>query len=187
MTRFKTLLAAALLGAACTAVLAAPATAERIDGGPIHEEFSETVDDFCDQEGLTIQVDTVVNGRFRVIERGSGDPYFSEVIRVSQVFTNPETGAFVTARENTISKDLSIERDGDILTIVVLATGNATLFDADGTAIARNPGQVRFEFVIDDNGTPDDFSDDEELSFEVIKPSTGRSDDFCEAVVGAIG
>jgi hypothetical protein len=98
-----------------------------------------------------------------------------------------DTDEFVTARENTLSKDLTIDRDGNLLTITVLATGNATLRDSDGTAIARNPGQTRFRFVIDDNGTPTNFEDDEEISFEIVKPSTGRSDDFCEAIVGALG
>jgi hypothetical protein len=37
--------------------------------------------------------------------------------------------------------------------------------------------------VFDLNGTPDFFDDDIELSSTLIKGSTGRSDDFCEAMV----
>ena len=40
--------------------------------------------------------------------------------------------------------------------------------------------------MIDDNGTPSNPDDDVELSFEQIKGSTGRTDDFCTAVVAAI-
>ena len=69
----------------------------------------------------------------------------------------------------------------------MLATGNFTVFGENGKAIARNPGQVRFQVVIDHNGTADDPDDDVELGFEQIKESTGRSDDFCTAVVAAIG
>lgn len=75
----------------------------------------------------------------------------------------------------------------DTLTIQFLQTGPSTLYGPDGKAIARNPGQVRFEVVVDHGGTPTDPSDDVELSFEQIKGSTGRSDDYCAAVVDAIG
>lgn len=53
----------------------------------------------------------------------------------------------------------------------------------NGKAIARDPGQVRFRFVIDDNGTPSNPDDDFEVSSELIKGSTGRSDDYCDAIV----
>jgi hypothetical protein len=50
----------------------------------------------------------------------------------------------------------------------------------------RNPGQVRFEVVVDHGGTPSDPADDTEISFEVVKESTGRTDDFCEVTVPAL-
>ena len=127
----------------------------------------------------------VVDGRFRVNTRG-GLAFVAERVNVSQVFTNPETGLSVRTTERTLNKDLRISRNGDLLTIVVLATGNSTVYGPDGMAIARNPGQVRFRVVIDDGGTPTDLEDDVELSSELIKGSTGRSDDFCAAVVPAI-
>ena len=84
-------------------------------------------------------------------------------------------------------KDLHVTDNGDgTLTILVLATGNYTLYGEDGRAIARNPGQVRFELLIDHGGTPDDPSDDLELDFKIVKESTGRSDDACEAAVPAL-
>jgi hypothetical protein len=53
-----------------------------------------------------------------------------------------------------------------------------------GKAIARNPGQERFEIRVDHGGTPTDPSDDAFLEFlGVVKESTGRTDDFCEAAV----
>ena len=67
-------------------------------------------------------------------------------------------------------------RDGDGR--IILATGNAVLYDESGKAIARNPGQTRFVIVFDANGT--------ELSREIVKSSTGRSDDFCDAAVPAL-
>jgi hypothetical protein len=72
------------------------------------------------------------------------------------------------------------------LTILILTTGNAVLSTPDGKAIGRNPGQTRFELVVDHGGTPSDPSDDTELSFEVVKESTGRTDDFCGVMVPAL-
>ncbi|MBA3718709.1 MAG: hypothetical protein H0W95_00215 [Nocardioidaceae bacterium] len=73
-------------------------------------------------------------------------------------------------------------------TILVLATGNSLLYGSTGKAVARNPGQVRFEILVDNGGTPQDPFDDEFLEFlGVVKESTGRSDDYCAATVEAIG
>jgi hypothetical protein len=87
-----------------------------------------------------------------------------------------------------VSKDLKVVDNGDrTLTITVLATGNFTVYGEDGKAIARNPGQTRFQFIVDHAGTPTDPSDDVLLEdLGTIKGSTGRSDDFCTAVVAAL-
>jgi hypothetical protein len=65
-------------------------------------------------------------------------------------------------------------------------SGNATVYGENAKAIARNPGQTRLELVVDHGGTPNDPSDDEELALRVVRDSTGRSDDFCGAVVPAL-
>jgi hypothetical protein len=85
-------------------------------------------------------------------------------------------------------KDLRVTDNGDgTLTVLVVATGNAVVYREDGKAIARNPGQTRFEILVDHGGTPTDPSDDEFLAFlGIVKESTGRTDDFCAAVVPAL-
>jgi hypothetical protein len=188
MRRVQALSFAALLGVVLPTVLAAaPASAKPIEREEFHEEFTEVIENFCDVPGLTVIQEGVVDGRFRVNTHGQEQlPYFANNVDFTATLTNPATGLSVRQVERSIFKDLSVDRDGDILTIVALATGNATVYGPDGKAIARNPGQVRFRIVIDTNGTLFDPSDDEELSFEQIKGSTGRSDDFCEAVVPAI-
>lgn len=192
MTRSTTCLIALPLTALATTLAAVssagPAGAEVLDSGTFDAAFTETVDDFCDVDGLTVEIDTAVRGRFRLVARGPGsEPYFAQKLKVDERITNVATGEYVTSRDNVLNKDLRVERDGDLVTITVLATGNSTLYDSDGRAIARNPGQTRFEIVIDDNGTPTDPEDDVEVSFEIVKGSTGRSDDFCAAIVDAIG
>jgi hypothetical protein len=98
-----------------------------------------------------------------------------------------DNGNFVVSTVNLIDKDLRVTDNGDgTLTILILSTGNAVIYNSDGKAIGRNPGQVRFELVVDHGGTPTDPSDDTEISFELVKESTGRTDDFCEVVVPAL-
>ena len=94
----------------------------------------------------------------------------------------------VTVITNAIEKDKRVTDNGDgTLTILVLGTGNAVIYGEDGKAIARNPGQIRYEILIDDGGTPTDPSDDEFLAdLGLVKDSTGGNDDFCEAVVPAL-
>ncbi len=94
---------------------------------------------------------------------------------------------FVVSTVNLIDKDLRVTDNGDgTLTILILSTGNAVIYNSNGKAIGRNPGQVRFELLVDHGGTPSDPSDDTEISFEQVKGSTGRTDDFCEVVVPAL-
>ena len=161
------------------------AAAKPLERGEFHEEFSEEVENFCDVPGLTVQVDTVVDGTFRVDTHGrDGLVYFAEHLRVAGTFTNVANGNVATSVDKVLNKDLKVIDNGDgTLTVTLLATGNATLYDASGKAIGRNPGQVRFEFLIDHAETPGDPSDDVILSEDLIKGSTGRSDDFCTVLV----
>jgi hypothetical protein len=152
-----------------------------------HDEFSFTDDNFCDT-GVTIEGDVVVNGRGMIRARGQEALiYFSEHIIVEVTFTNPDTGATMTTVEQSLSKDLHVIDNGNgTLTVVVLATGNYTMYGADGKAIGRNPGQFRFELLVDHGGTPNDPEDDTELDFQVLKESTGRTDDFCAVAIPAL-
>ncbi|MGH3716693.1 MAG: hypothetical protein ACRDT4_25030 [Micromonosporaceae bacterium] len=73
------------------------------------------------------------------------------------------------------------------LTILVLVTGNEVLYRMDGKAIARNPGQVRFELLIGHNGTPADLFDDK--IWRSWASSGNRRDGattFCAASVAAL-
>ena len=83
---------------------------------------------------------------------------------------------------------MRVTDNGDgTLTILILATGNAVLYGENHKAIARNPGQIRFEILVDHGGTPTDPTDDEFLAdLGEVKGSTGRSDDICEAALPAL-
>jgi hypothetical protein len=179
---------AAVLTAATVAVaMAAPAAAAPLEQGTFHDAFSFIEPDFCGA-GIEVRFDVVVDGRFLVTRRGRDSlVYFMEHIHRTDTVTNLANGRTITDDERTVSKDVHVTDNGDgTLTILVLATGNFTLYGEDGRAIARNPGQIRFELLIDHNGTPGDPSDDTELAFTPVKESTGRSDDACEAAVPAL-
>jgi len=180
--------AATLLTAATVAVaFAAPAAAAPLDHGTFHDEFNVVVEDFCGA-GIDVQFDGVVDGRFLVNRHGrDGLVYFMEHIDQTNTLTNLANGKTATAVIRELHKDLHVTDNGDgTLTVLELLTGNFTLYDGDGKPIARNPGQVRIEHLIDDAGTPNDPSDDLGLADTLVKGSTGRNDDFCEAAVPAL-
>jgi hypothetical protein len=169
-----------------TVAASATAVAKPLDRGEFHNEFSGVAEDFCGVEGLNVAFLSVVDGRFRANTHGpDGLVYFDEHLDVTN--TLRANGNTVVEHNRLINKDLHVTDNGDgTLTVTLLATGNSTISDASGKAIGRNPGQVRIEFVVDHNGTPDFPPDDILLSETVVKGSTGRSDDFCEVVVPAL-
>lgn len=179
---------AVVTAAAVFAALAAPVAAAPIELGTFHDEFSGVAEDFCDEAGLDVRFDVVVDGKFMGMPRGrDGLIYFAQHVLVAQTFTNLANSRQVSSREITVSKDLHVTDNGDgTLTVVALFTGNFTVYGTNGKAIARNPGQIRIEFIVDHGGTPDFPPDDILLSETLIKESTGRNDDFCAAVVGAL-
>ena len=130
----------------------------------------------------------VVDGRTTIRPRGrDGLIYFANRLRITETYTNVDNGNFIVSTVNLIDKDLRVTNNGDgTLTILILSTGNAVVYNSNRKAIGRNPGRVRFELVVDHGGTPSDPSDDTELSFELVKDSTGRTDDFCEVAVPAL-
>jgi hypothetical protein len=178
---------AAGLAAAVSMTLAGGASAKPIEHTTFHEEFTETIEDFCDVPGLTVQHDNTEDVRLLVNPHGpEGLIYFQFNVKFAGVYTNLANGNTVTEVGNGVDKDLRVTDNGDgTLTILALSTGNVAAFGPDGKALARNPGQVRFEFMVDHAGTPTDPSDDVfvEGSGSMVKGSTGRTDDFCAAVV----
>jgi hypothetical protein len=174
------------LGATAAVTLAAAASAGQIFRETFHEEEIEVINNYCGVPGLTVESAVVRDGRVHVVPHGrDGLPYGGLHIKETEVVTNLANGNSVTFFSTFIEKDLRVTNNGDgTLTILILATGNTVLYGEDGKAIARNPGQQRIEILLDHGGTPTDPSDDEFLEFlGVVKESTGRSDDFCEAAV----
>lgn len=189
MTRTRTRAVTVLSAAGLALALAAsPAGAQRVEGGAYHDEFTDVFTNFCGVSGLTVDFTAVVDGHYSANARGPGGTvYFVDhQSPITQTYTNRATGLTATDVQRIVVKDLKITRVGTVVTIIQLATGAGVTYGPDGSVIARNPGQSRFRIVFDDNGTPADDSDDTEISFDRVKGSTGRTDDFCAAVVPAI-
>ena len=186
-----------LLGAMGMAVLAAGLTAPAAVAQPIeqvrfHEITSEVVEDFCGD--LTVRIDTDVRGTFLLNPHGpDGLAYGSERVHGTQVITNLANDKTFTTVFSVLNKDLKVTDNGDgTLTILVLATGGWLVYGPDGKLLFNDPGQVRFEILIDHGGTPTDPFDDEFLEFlGLVKGSTGRNDtqgrDFCADIHEFIG
>jgi hypothetical protein len=177
---------ALVLVAAAAISFVAAASARQLESGQIDEVLTEEEESFCGVDGLTVEFVTHTVGRFHVVSHGHNQlPYFGANLKITQVVTNVDNGNSVMSIGTTRDKDQRVTDNGDrTFTILVLATGNAVLYGPDGKAIARNPGQIRFEILIDNGGTPTDPDDDKFLRFlRDVKGSTGRSDDFCEAAV----
>jgi hypothetical protein len=166
------------------------AAARPLETGEFHEEFHDVVEDFCDVPDLTVTIDVVVDGRFSAKIHGSKPGpdelvYITDHLVVTRTFTAGDN--VIVGVDKVLNHDLKVTDNGDgTLTVLLLSTGNATIYGADGKAIGRNPGQVRTELLIAHNGTPGDPRDDDVISEEVVFGSTGRSDDFCTVVVPAL-
>ena len=183
----RTLGLAAGLAMSVSMTLAGGVSAKPLEHMTFHNEGTFIEEDFCDVPGLTVQQDNVADIRALLNSHGpDGLVYFHANIHVTTVYTNLANGNTVTEVGQAVDKDLRVTDNGDgTLTILVLSTGNIAVFGPDGKALARNPGQVRFAFDVDHAGTPTDPFDDVEIdgSFQVVKESTGRTDDFCAAVL----
>ncbi len=165
-----------------------PATAKPIDKGHFHDVFTSDPYD-CDGTPAQDAVDVHVNFTFNL--RGSSPfPYYRESVHGTSVTTNLDTGGTFTNVFSVSNRDHTIMDNGDgTITITTFASGGSRFYDTNGNFVLKDPGQVRFAFDIDYNGTPGDPSDDVEVpdSFRIVRPSTGNSDlsqlDFCASLV----
>jgi hypothetical protein len=180
----RSVLLVAGIAVAGTVVASTPAMARPIEQGHFHDVSTSDIYDDC---GIPAQDSVDVSGNFVVNQRGSSRfPYYRESIHGTVVSTNLENGGTYTNVFTSNSKDQVIHDNGDgTITITVFASGGSRFYDTDGNFVLKDPGEVRFAFDVDYNGTPSDPTDDEEIpdSFRLVRGSTGNSDfsdrDFC--------
>ncbi len=197
MSRFNLLPRRGVLVMALVAVISMTAVtvqARPLERERIVESGSEVIEDFCEIEGLTvleqfedhINVTFVAHGRDRLA-------YFNATVHGWSSWTNIANGKTLKSVYNFVDKDQKVVDNGDgTLTIIVLNAGGGKIYGPDGKLLFKDPGQTRFEVLIDHGGTPSDPSDDEFLEFVgIVKPSTGVNDlegrDFCDDIQTFIG
>jgi hypothetical protein len=169
---------------------AAPASAKPIERVHFVDVGSEVESDFCGD--LTVRIDFDVRGSFLLNPHGpDGLAYGMETVHGTVSFTNVANGKTLTSVFNNVNKDLKVTDNGDgTLTILILATGSNKVYGPDGKLLFNDPGQIRFEILVDYGGTPTDPSDDEFIAdLGLVKGSTGRNDleglDFCADIIQA--
>jgi hypothetical protein len=170
-----------ILAACAAAALAATASAGKVFSETIHIEESDiALEDFCDVDGLTVSLDFVLDISVHVVPKGRDQlEYFLQHGTRTEVLS--ANGHSLRSFARVTEKDMRVTDNGDgSFTVLILATGTAVLYDENGKAIARNPGQTRLLITFDENGN------EVPGSREIVKESTGRSDDFCDAAVHAL-
>ena len=189
MTPSRTFVAMVACCVAASAVLVGHASAGEIFHESYHDEGTFVHQNYCGVAGLTLSEAYVVDGMVSAVPQGRDAlAYFLEHIKETSVGTNLANGKTVTFVSTSTAKDLKVTDNGDgTTTVLALVTGNDVFYGPDGKANARNPGQIRFEVLIDNGGTPSDPSDDEFIAdLGIVKGSTGRNDDLCAAAVPAL-
>ncbi|WP_157155474.1 hypothetical protein [Diaminobutyricimonas sp. LJ205] len=155
------------------------------------DQSDEVIENFCGD--LTVRRVVDIDVRASEQARGSeGLIYFAEHFHGSVSWTNVDNGLTLTDVFRVNSKDLRVTDNGDgTLTIIAFATGGAKTYGPDGKLLFRDPGQIRFEVVVNHAGTPTDPSDDIFISERVVKESTGLNEtedrDFCDDIHEFIG
>jgi hypothetical protein len=192
MTILRKLIQACGLMALASAATVGPAAAAPLEHEHFHDVSSEVIEEFCGD--LTVREDVDITGVLLGNAHGrDGLIYFSERLHGTVSWTNLANGKSFTAVFNQISKDLKVTDNGDgTLTILVMSTGGTRLYGPDDKVVLRDPGQIRFAFLIDHGGTPADPTDDVFLEdLGLVKGSTGRNDtegrDFCADIHEFIG
>lgn len=177
-------------GMALTAlVTSTPASAAPIDKGHFHDVSTDSFD--CN--GTPVQQTDEVDVNFLFNQRGGTAhpfPYYRESVRETVTWTNLNNGGTFTLVQTANRADHKIVDNGDgTITIYQYAAGGARYYDNSGNLVLKDPGEVRFAFEVDYNGTPGNPDDDTFVdgSFRVTRPSTGRNDtdgrDFCADIV----
>ena len=188
-----------LAGAACLAALAVVALAAPAAAGPplehenFHDEFTEVEENFCDVEGLSVEIHGVIDGTFLFNTTGQNDlPHLVTTVHGTVTLTNLTTGKSYTDVFDNVDKTLEVTDNGDgTVTVVQLLTGGGRVLGPDGKVVFHNDGQIRLLLLIDTGGTLYDLGDDVVLDEQLIFGSTGTNDtegrDFCEDFLAITG
>jgi hypothetical protein len=182
--KHSTKLVVVVLGIIGTGLGTTPAVASPGGWEQEHVEWGETVEDFCDVAGLTVEDVGSGDTRSKTVGRGGVETSLGLSVD-TDVYTNLANGRSVTNVQNRYDEEYFTDNGDGTSTLHFFASARNTAYDDQGNVIARDAGTVTVESVWDQNGTPDNLDDDFPLSFETVK-STGKRFDFCGVLVPAL-
>jgi hypothetical protein len=148
----------------------------------LSERFSDSGTEIVDECGYTDLVYSFeVSGSVRIVQRQPDGPeMFSLTGRSRESWTN-DAGVTLTVQGTLLDKDLKLTDNGDgTTTLIVLLTGGFHSRGPNGV-ISADPGQTRLALTFGATGNL--------IDEEVVKGSTGRSDDgsLCGDMTVAFG
>ena len=189
MTHSRKFVAMLACCVAASAVLVGNASAGQISRSASTTRELSYIENYCGVAGLTVSDEFVVDGKVGAVPHGpDGFAYFLENFKETEVLTNVANGKTVTlvndAHREGPEGDRQRRRDADDPS----GSGRATPCSTEQTArrLRGTPVRADSRLLVDHGGTPTDPDDDELIDLEVVKGSTGRSDDVCAAAVEAL-
>ena len=161
-----------------------PATAAPLDKGRFHDVGTDLF--HCDRTPARQRryVRQLPAQPARLLEF----PYYRESTRGRIGWTNLNTGGtftqVFTANRQTTPSSTTVTAPSPPVRL-----RRCPLLRPAGKLVLKDPGEIRFAFEVDYNGTPGNPDDDQEVpaSFRVVRDPTGRNDtegrDFCADVL----
>lgn len=159
--------------------LAAPATARPVLSEHNHDSW--TGYGVCD---ANISDDATIDETFSVITHQDGTVgYTQDNFRLSEVFTNLDTGRTFRVDSTGAFKDLRITDNGDgTYTFLSQQAGTSVAWDDSGAVVSRDSGLIRVQGSYDTQGTPLPFDDVLVTDYGVVStagPHVSLTHDFC--------
>ena len=190
MRSLRTLLLLTSLFAASTSVAAT------VHAAPIvRDHYSGTDSGTFDDSGFDINFEVEFSGVFMLKQGRKGDPtpYYFDNYDYRTVYTNADTGAWLTQSGNGLYKDLKIVNvSGTVYRFEAIEVGRPfRIHDMDGKLVIADRGHLRVGFTVDTLGDSDLDNDIfVDGSFELLADNgshPGFYVDFCDIANDLIG
>jgi hypothetical protein len=164
MRAFHRIATAAVAALSVSWAATTTASAAPFDQGTFHDVSTSSVD--CGS--MQLSETDVADGQFLGVQRGpDGLVYYREISTYTTTWTNLANGkSMVQVVKGLRGKDQTITINGDgTLTDAILSPSRVSVFGPDGQLAYQGVGVVTYVFLLDDNGTPQDPTDDEFLAY----------------------
>ena len=136
------------------------ASARQIDIGPIDEVVTDEDENFCGDEALTVEFVTTGSAGSMWSRTAATSFRIRSQLQVHDVVTHLDNGNSVTSTATVRDKDQRVTDNGDGRSRSLSSLPAMRCIRAGRQGDREEPGQVRFEILINNNGTPTNPEDD---------------------------